>query len=93
MTTFQSAAWSSGMILASGARGPGFNSRSSPFSIVLAICKFDYDRSSCFKHMFRDGQRSAFNDTQPHSKNRACNANLRIARIWLQLLCCDAMRR
>ena len=26
-----SAAWSSGMILASGARGPGFNSQSSPF--------------------------------------------------------------
>ena len=31
------AAWSSGMILASGARGPGFNSRSSPFSIAAIV--------------------------------------------------------
>ena len=28
---FQLAVWSSGMILASGARGPGFNSQNSPF--------------------------------------------------------------
>ena len=32
--TVQMAAWSSGMILASGARDPGLNSRSSPLVLV-----------------------------------------------------------
>ena len=42
----QLAVWSSGMILASGARGPGFNSRSSPFSNALAMFEFDHACSS-----------------------------------------------
>ena len=37
------AAWSSGMILASGARGPGFNSRSSPLLLVGLHVRNSYE--------------------------------------------------
>ena len=33
------ASWSRGMILASGARGPGFNSRTGPFFYFFFLCK------------------------------------------------------
>ena len=35
----QLAAWSSGMILAQGARGPGFNSQSSPVSVQMCVAR------------------------------------------------------
>ena len=39
------AAWSSGMILASGARGPGFNSQSSPMSQSLKVFWAEFART------------------------------------------------
>ena len=47
---FSKAAWSSGMILASGARGPGFNSRSSTV-LWMAVAEV-YLR--CLAHSNRD---------------------------------------
>ena len=54
-----SAAWSSGMILASGARGPGFNSRSSPFII-----------QSIYLQLFLDGNH--FTNFNQNKKDLAC---------------------
>ena len=41
------AVWSSGMILASGARGPGFNSQNSPFVCPLYVIVDEYIASFC----------------------------------------------
>ena len=40
------AAWSSGLILAQGARGPGFNSRSSPVEVILLVHKEDVQETT-----------------------------------------------
>ena len=44
----QLACWSSGMILASGARGPGFDSRTGPFSTILSKRFTSRDRTNFF---------------------------------------------
>ena len=41
------AVWSSGMILASGARGPGFNSQNSPYVCALYDIVDEYIASVC----------------------------------------------
>ena len=56
----QLAAWSSGMILASGARGPGFNSRNGPLvvcerAVCGAIC---LERTSADNNIERERQHS-----------------------------------
>ena len=45
--TLTMAAWSSGMILASGARGPGFNSRSSPLCRKQRLLQRSCDPPAC----------------------------------------------
>jgi hypothetical protein len=54
------AAWSSGMILAQGARGPGFNSQSSPVSVQMCVARFHVHKveTSCFLSFWTVSMRS-----------------------------------
>ena len=47
LACFHLAVWSSGMILASGARGPGFNSQNSPYVCALYDIVDEYIASVC----------------------------------------------
>ena len=88
---YQMAAWSSGMILASGARGPGFNSQSSPLLLVAfshpcaQTCAWPLDSRSCAINIYRSEAtvRPRMGIQLARNPEQVCDTCRKSARSWV----------